>query len=425
MEWTTVARGYANLWARMTIRPEHVEDARRIATRINANRSEYEPVSAATGVPWWFVGIIHQMESACDFSTHLHNGDPLTGRTTDVPAGRPVSGSPPFSWIESAVDALQLKELHREHDWSYPRALFLFECYNGLGYYGKINSPYIWSFSNLYTRGKYVSSGKYSATAVSEQCGAAVILRTMIDLKYIPPEVKETTMTQEATQAQQVPDHGLDLGDVLHVIGTVAPTAARLLGGPAAGIAASVIAEVLDTDKAGLGDKLKQTPVSSLLTALDSAEKKLAPLAATAGAAPAPLAASAGAAPATPAVAAAHDEQQRTQDDAAAQPSGAQILAGMSSPAPAETPANTLPGGIQTAMTAMTWFDRLFGSRFVGLKTYGSIGLAAAVNIAYVLGIAPGILTHDNVMAIDVFLGTFGTAAFVSKIERIAGMFKK
>jgi len=57
------------------------------------------------------------MECGFDFAGHLHNGDPLTDRTTHVPANRPINGTPLFSWQESAVDALTLEGFKQETDW--------------------------------------------------------------------------------------------------------------------------------------------------------------------------------------------------------------------------------------------------------------------------------------------------------------------
>jgi lysozyme family protein len=42
------------------------------------------------------------MESNLKFQTHLHNCDPLTRRTRQVPAGRRAVGEPPFDWDVSA-----------------------------------------------------------------------------------------------------------------------------------------------------------------------------------------------------------------------------------------------------------------------------------------------------------------------------------
>jgi hypothetical protein len=89
-------------------------------------------------------------------------------------------GKPPFPWEESAIDALQLKSLHTWNDWSIAGMLFQFERYNGFGYrpHG-INSPYLWSFSNHYTKGKFVKDGVFNENAGSKQIGAAVLLRRM------------------------------------------------------------------------------------------------------------------------------------------------------------------------------------------------------------------------------------------------------
>src|SRR5689334_8805350 len=116
---------------------------------ILAGRQRYESVAAATKVPWYFIGIVHNLECASKFTTHLHNGDPLTARTVQVPKGRPKEGNPPFTWEASAMDSLQLKGLDKWTDWSISGLLFQFERYNGFGYRPKgIYSPYLWSFSN-------------------------------------------------------------------------------------------------------------------------------------------------------------------------------------------------------------------------------------------------------------------------------------
>jgi lysozyme family protein len=128
------------------------------------------------------VGIIHSLEASCDFTRHLHNGDPLTARTTHVPAGRPRTGRPPFTWEASAIDALTLQGFASWKDWSVAGTLYKLEAYNGFGYrdhHRTVPSPYLWSFSNHYTRGKYVADGRFSPTAVSQQCGAAVLLRRL------------------------------------------------------------------------------------------------------------------------------------------------------------------------------------------------------------------------------------------------------
>jgi lysozyme family protein len=178
--------GYVNLYRKMLVDLQRAQVAENVAKKIHVNKQRYQHVAALTNVPWYWIGIIHMMESECDFSTHLHNGDPLSGRTVQRPANRPEKGNPPFKWEDSAIDALELKGLLTIDDWSLSRILFEFERYNGFGYFGAgINSPYLWSFSSLYKRGKYVEDGDYEANFVSKQCGAAVILKAMEHLKMI------------------------------------------------------------------------------------------------------------------------------------------------------------------------------------------------------------------------------------------------
>jgi len=171
-----------------------VVDANRAATvlalvnKLIANRARYEAVSRLNGVPWHFIAVTHNMESSQNFQRHLHNGDPSTARTVQVPAGRPKTGSPPFTWEVSAADALGMKRLTGETDWSLAGTLYQLEAYNGWGYrkhHPHVLSPYLWGFSNHYVSGKYVKDGVWSDTAKSQQCGAAVLLRRMAELGHV------------------------------------------------------------------------------------------------------------------------------------------------------------------------------------------------------------------------------------------------
>jgi lysozyme family protein len=174
-------QGYEDLFATMVIQSQRVGEADAIVTKIVQHQSVYETIMQATGVPWQFVGLFHSMEGGLNFSTHLHNGDPLTARTVQVPKGRPKTGNPPFTFAESAIDALQFDGLAGETNWGLAETLFRLEKYNGFGSRKKgINTPYLWSYSNHYTKGKYVADGVWDPNAVSKQCGAAVLLQRMI-----------------------------------------------------------------------------------------------------------------------------------------------------------------------------------------------------------------------------------------------------
>lgn len=175
---------YARLWDDTRIEPSRNQKAKDQARTIVRNKSRYTAVSDQTGVPWFFIGIIHMMESGARFDRHLHNGDPLTARTRRVPRGRPKTGKPPFTWEESAIDALLQKGLNKITDWSVERIAYELERYNGFGYrrhHPTVLSPYLWAGTNHYTRGKYVSDGRFSATAVSKQIGGMALLLRLLD----------------------------------------------------------------------------------------------------------------------------------------------------------------------------------------------------------------------------------------------------
>lgn len=173
---------YEQLWQTCEVLPARAGDVDARAEAVLRTRAHYEAVEALIGVPWFVVAAIHSLEAGGRFDRHLHNGDPLTARTVHVPAGRPPRGKPPFTWGESAADALRRQKLDRWTDWRVAGVLYQLEAYNGWGYrqhHADVLTPYLWSFSNHYRRGKYSSDGKWSPTAVSAQCGAAVLLRRL------------------------------------------------------------------------------------------------------------------------------------------------------------------------------------------------------------------------------------------------------
>ena len=179
---------YQTLFDTLVIRPERQDDVEDLVGKIGAKRSRYESVGNPLNVPWFVVGVIHCLEASLSFKKHLHNGDSLNARTVRVPAGLPKTGNPPFEWEFSAKDALRRRRLHQVGDWSVPSMLYQLEGYNGFGYRTKptgIFTPYLWSFSTHYEKGKYVEDGVFDPNAVSKQCGAAVLLRRMAERKII------------------------------------------------------------------------------------------------------------------------------------------------------------------------------------------------------------------------------------------------
>src|SRR6202051_675438 len=140
-----LAAEYAQLWDGATIRPEHAAEITQAAAKLNSLKTQfYDPVSAATNVPWYVIGLIHCLEAGFNTNTHLHNGDPLGHQTTHVPAGRPPT--PPFDdWAHSAIDALTQKGLKTVPAWNIERIAFELERYNGWGYrdtHPEVKTPY-------------------------------------------------------------------------------------------------------------------------------------------------------------------------------------------------------------------------------------------------------------------------------------------
>lgn len=142
------------------------------------NQILYQAVSVKTGVPWHLIAAIHFRESGQSFKCHLHNGDPLTSKTTHVPAGRPLEGVPPFSWVDSAVDALTGRQAPQT--WDVASCLEYAEKYNGLGYQKRsVNTPYVWDYTDKYTSGLYVADGSFDPNKCEDRPGVAAIFKCL------------------------------------------------------------------------------------------------------------------------------------------------------------------------------------------------------------------------------------------------------
>ncbi len=175
---------YAEHFLLMKLDQNRIPEIDRIARNIAKNAGRYQTVASSIFIPYWpLIGIVHNLESGMDFTTHLHNGDPLTSRTVHDPAGRPAVGHPPFTWEASATDALS-DDQHWDSwaDWSVPGMAYLLEKYNGFGYrkHG-VPSPYLWAGSDIYSAGRFVADHVFDANSVSRQIGGMSILKFLSD----------------------------------------------------------------------------------------------------------------------------------------------------------------------------------------------------------------------------------------------------
>lgn len=151
-----------------------------VAARLTAPaaKTRYKAVEAKTGVPWWFIAVTHEREASQSWTKSLAQGDPWNKVSTHVPAGR----GPFKSWEDAAYDALVNCPPYaaRNKDWSAGGSLAMLEKYNGLGYSARgVPSPYIWSGTDQYVKGKFIADHVYDPNTVDKQLGCAGLLKKM------------------------------------------------------------------------------------------------------------------------------------------------------------------------------------------------------------------------------------------------------
>jgi lysozyme family protein len=180
-QFSALQSEYKTLWAGLKVNPAKLATIDALAADRVSGKGRYKLVETATSVPWFVVALIHQMEAGGSWQGHLHNGDPLSSRTIHVPANRPKVGTPPFTWVESAIDAMRYEGLDKVRGWTIERVCYELEAYNGWGSRARgIHTPYLWSYSNWYTKGKYIADHVWSESTVSAQCGAMPLLSRMM-----------------------------------------------------------------------------------------------------------------------------------------------------------------------------------------------------------------------------------------------------
>src|SRR5690349_1458630 len=105
-------------------------------------KTRYEAVSAATGVPWFVIAVIHEREASQSWAANLAQGDPWNKPSIHIPKGQ----GPFASWEQAAINALTRTPPYAAHnsDWSAGGTATLLERYNGTGYAARnLPSPYV------------------------------------------------------------------------------------------------------------------------------------------------------------------------------------------------------------------------------------------------------------------------------------------
>jgi len=153
-----------------------------IVDKIVANKARYSEVENKTGAPWFFVGVVHYLESGLDFQKYLANNEPLTAVTETVPKGR----GPFATWEDGAWDTFRIENFAGAADWSIARILWRLESLNGFGYRRRqINSPFLWNCTSYYKTGYFVGDGTFDPAAIPERCGGAVLIKRLMDRQLI------------------------------------------------------------------------------------------------------------------------------------------------------------------------------------------------------------------------------------------------
>lgn len=175
-------------WKDAYVLPHRAKAVQLTVDRIIAHKSRYKAVGSVTAVPWYVLASLHSMEASGSFSCHLHEGSSLKWRTRYIPKGRPKTGTPPFTWEYSAIDAMQYDDMGTKNWSRLGAALSACEVYNGTGYrrfHPSTPTPYLWSFSSVERPGKYIADSKWSSTARSGQVGVVAIWKELERRKEI------------------------------------------------------------------------------------------------------------------------------------------------------------------------------------------------------------------------------------------------
>lgn len=173
---------YIALWDTMQI----TESIDWYVERMLDFKEKYQGAEKLCEVPWEVIAVIHMMEAGGNLSKQILNGQRWNQVTTMVPRGL----GPWDSFGESCADAFVMikKTKKMPEDWNIPNMLYYCEIHNGIGYrkyhpevsspiVGLSATPYLWSFTNHYSKGKYTNDGHFDPNAISKQPGVAALLR--------------------------------------------------------------------------------------------------------------------------------------------------------------------------------------------------------------------------------------------------------
>lgn len=180
----TMAMWMRHAYENAEISDRFLVEIQRVLASYHANLGRYSEVARDSGVPVEVIVAIHYMECDLDFNKALHNGQTLTHVNRHGTTWAPEGYGKGKRWMfeDAAKHALKLKRSIFPDTWDVANTLNFLEQYNGLGYrlyHKSVNTPYLWSGTQHYSRGKYKSDGKWSDRKVSGQVGCVPLLREL------------------------------------------------------------------------------------------------------------------------------------------------------------------------------------------------------------------------------------------------------
>src|SRR5258708_6633405 len=210
--FSILAPEYAALLAAMRLDParEHELAARAAAVLAlsERHRDEWDEVAAKTGVPRLWGLASFERESGSDYSRSPAQGDRWDRVSVNVPRGlgpyrcwgdacvaayridrldevagsaRVPPASTPAAWTPAPADATPAGS--PALPWTWARACYEGELFTGFGprAHGR-HTGYLWSWTNIYTGGKYVADGKWDADTQDQQCGMVPMMAALLRL---------------------------------------------------------------------------------------------------------------------------------------------------------------------------------------------------------------------------------------------------
>ncbi len=214
--YVALAPEYAALLAAMRIDPardnELAERAAVLLKLADRHRDEWAEVTARTGVPRLWGIASFERESSSDYSRSPAQGDRWDRISIHVPKGL----GPYADWGDSCVAAYCIDKLNEvgASNWTWTRACYEGELYNGFGPRAhRRHTGYLWSWTNIYTSGKYVEDGKWDPDVRDQQCGMVPMMAALLHLDAslalvdaLPaPSVQSTASGGEVPSPANVP----------------------------------------------------------------------------------------------------------------------------------------------------------------------------------------------------------------------------